>query len=130
MKPVKFVLLGTAVLTFLAIFAFAYLSAGEVKFTLWELRKMDVKHAYIIMFALALPLVFSGLSLKTQKLPRWQAIVSVLGFGISLFIAMAVFTKTHTKFGSDGGFGAKVIVFSLVAGLIASVVGSVKPDRG
>lgn len=134
MKPVKFILLACAALAFLAVFALPYISVGGgIDFTLWKLRNLNPQeslvHPFIIMGAVALPLVFGGLALKSQKLPRWQSIVSLICFAIALFIAFAVFTKTQTKFGEHGGVGAKLMVLALAGGLAASVAGIVKPER-
>jgi hypothetical protein len=129
MKPVKFVFLATAALALLGIFGLAYLNLGEgVKLTLWEMRKLEVPHGYIILGALALPMLFGMLALKNQALPRWQSILSVVAYGIGLFIAMAVFTKTHTSFGTEGAIGAKLMVGALGLGLVAALAGSVKPE--
>jgi O-antigen ligase len=134
MKPVKFVLLACAALTFLVAFALPYIDVGHgIDFTLWKLRNVNPEeslvHPYIILGAMALPLVFAGLALKKQALPRWQSIVSLLCFAIALFIAFAVFTKTQTKFGEHGGIGAKLMVVALLGGLGASIAGTVKPER-
>jgi len=134
MKPVKFILLACAALAALVVFALPYINlGGGLDFTLWKLRNVNPEeslvHPYIILGAVALPMVFGGLALKNQKLPRWQSIVSLICFAIALFIAFAVFTKTQTKFGEHGGIGAKLMMLALVGGLGASVAGTVKPER-
>jgi hypothetical protein len=129
MKPIKFVYLLTAAVTLLGIFGLAYLNLGEgVTLTLWEMRKLEVPHGYIILGALALPTLFGALALKNQRLPRWQSILSLVSYGIGLFIAMVVFTKTHTSFGAEGAIGAKLVVGALGLGAIAALAGTVKPE--
>lgn len=133
MKPVKFILLACAALAFLAVFALPYIDVGPINFTLWKLRNVNPEeslvHPYIILAMTALPLVFGGLALKNQRLPRWQAIVSLLCFAIALFIAFAVFTKTQTEFGEHGALGAKLMVLALAGGAVASIAGTVKPEQ-
>jgi hypothetical protein len=134
MKPVKFILLGCAALAFLLVFALPYIDVGHgIDFTLWKLRNVNPQeslvHPYIILAMSALPLVFGGLALKNQRLPRWQSIVSLVCFAIALFIAFAVFSKTQTKFGEHGAIGAKLMVLALAGGLVASLAGTVKPEQ-
>lgn len=129
MKPVKFVLLACSALAMLLVFALPYISLGEgLDFTLWKLHE-DIAHPYIILGAMALPTAFGALAVKTERLPRWQSILSTVCFAIALFIAFAVFTKTQTKFGDHGGIGAKLMVVALLGGAVASLAGIVKPER-
>jgi hypothetical protein len=130
MKPVKFVLLACAALAALIVFAIPYLDVGE-GYTLWKLKGeiKDFAHPYIILGAVALPLAFAGIALATNRLPRWMSIVSVISFGIALFIAWAVFSKTSTEFGEHGALGAKLMLLALVGGIGAGVAGIVKPER-
>jgi len=134
MKPVKFVLLACSALALIAVFALPYISLGEgIDFTLWKLRNVNpaesLVHPYIILGALVAPIGFGAMALKNQSMPRWQAIISMVCFAIALFIAMAVFTKTQTKFGDHGALGAKLMIAALVGGLGASLAGTVKPER-
>ncbi len=134
MKPVKFVLLACSALALIAVFALPFISLGEgFELSLWKLRNFNpaesLVHPYIILGAMAAPLAFGAIALKNQQLPRWQSIISLVCFGIALFIAMAVFTKTQTKFGDHGGLGAKLMVVALIGGLGASLAGTVKPER-
>jgi hypothetical protein len=134
MKPVKLVVLACAALAFLLVFALPYISLGHgIDFTLWKLRNINpnesLVHPYIILIASAIPMLFAGLSLKNGRLPRWQAIISVLCFAAGAFIAFAVFSKTQTKFGDHSGIGAKLMLLALVGGAGASIAAAVKPDR-
>lgn len=129
MKPIKFVLLACAALAILLVFALPYISIGEgLEFSLWKLRE-DIAHPYIILGAMALPTAFGALAVKTERLPRWQSILSTVCFAIALFIAFAVFSKTQTQFGDHGGLGAKLMVVALLGGGVASIAGVVKPER-
>jgi hypothetical protein len=129
MKPIKFVLLATAALTVLFTFLAAYIKVPEtpITFTLWQLRKLDCPHGTVILGSMVLPIVF-GLVALTGRLKRWQAILSVLSYFSAVSMAFLVFTKTKTHFGSDGAWGAKLIVLALVVGLVASLVGAIKPE--
>lgn len=134
MKPVKFVLLACSALALIAVFALPFLKIGDgFDITLWKLRNFNpaesLVHPYIILGAMVAPVIFGALALKNQALPRWQSIISLVCFGIALFIAMAVFTKTQTKFGDNGALGAKLMVVALIGGLGASLAGTVKPER-
>jgi hypothetical protein len=133
-KQTKFVFLATAVIAILIVFAVNYISAGPIGLTLWQMTKLSdmqghIFHGYIILGAMVLPLLFGGLALKSQRLPRWQAIVSVLAYAIALFLAFAVFRRAGGSFGKDGAIGAKLMVVALGAGLVAALAGAVKPER-
>ena len=134
MKPIKFIVLAAAAIAFFGVFLLPYLSAGPMSFTLWKLRNLNphesLVHPYIIMIMSLPGLVLGGLALRSQKLPRWTTIVTLICFAIATFIALAVFTKTQTKFGENGAIGAKLMVLALVAGAGASLVNIIKPDRG
>jgi hypothetical protein len=134
MKPVKFVLLACSVLALVLIFAAPYINLGEgLKFTLWKLRNINPResliHPYVILVASLVPAVFGGIAVATNKLPRWQSIVSLVFAAIGLFMAWAVFSKTQTHFGPQGGIGAKLMVVSLLGVAGASIAGIVKPER-
>lgn len=133
MKPVKFVLLASSIAVIALTFLATYINLGEgITFTLWNLHKPELGslvHPYVILVAGGVPALFGLLGLTMGKLPRWQSIVSVICYAIALFMAWAVFSKTSTHFGDQGGIGAKLIVAALVAGLGASVAGIVKPER-
>lgn len=134
MKPVKFVVLGTAALTILLTFLAPYISLGEgLSWSLWKLRNVNpaesLVHPYIILGAMVLPLAFGALALQKQALPRWQAIVSALAFIVAVLIAFAVFSKTQTELGEHGGIGAKLMIVTLAAGAVASIAGAIKPER-
>ena len=108
------------------------LKVEGLDFTLWKLGSvpgLDLVHPYIVLGAMAAPVAFVALALKNQSLPRWQSIISLVCFAIALFIALAVFTKTQTKFGDNGAIGAKLMVVALIGGLGASLAGTVKPER-
>jgi hypothetical protein len=133
MKPVKFVLLACSALAILIVFALPYISLGEgLSWSLWKLRDVNPResliHPYVILGAMALPVVFGALALRTQRLPRWQSIVSALAFVVALLIAFAVFSKTQTEFGDHSGIGAKVMMVALLGGALASIAGAVKPE--
>ncbi len=135
MKPVKFIVLAAAAIAFLGVFILPYIKAGgDLSFTLWKLRNLNPReslvHPYIILIMSIVPLILGGLAVAGQKMPRWQTIVTLICFAIGTFIALAVFTKTQTKFGEHGAIGAKLMVLALVAGAGASLVNIVKPDRG
>src|SRR5690349_4824303 len=101
MKPVKFVLLACAALATLVVFALPYLEIGPLSMSLWKMRGSEpegIAHPYIILGTMVAPVVFGVLALVSQRLPRWQSIISVICFVIALFIAFAVFSKTQTKF--------------------------------
>jgi hypothetical protein len=132
MKPVKFVLLASAALASIVVFALPFIDIGPLEMSLWKLRgsgEEGIVHPYIILGAMIAPAVFGGLALASQQLPRWQSIVSVVCFAIALFIAFAVFSKTQTTFGDHGGLGAKLMLVALLGGLGASLAGAVKPER-
>ncbi len=134
MKPIKFIVLAAAAIAFLGVFILPYISVGPLHFTLWKLRNINphesLVHPYIILLMSLPGLIFGGMALSSQKLPRWSTIVTLLCFAIGAFIAMAVFSKTQTKFGENGAIGAKLMVLSLVAGAGASLVNIIKPDTG
>ena len=134
MKPVKFIVLAAAAICLLGVFALPYIKAGDESFTLWKLRGLEGAgvsgHAFIILIASLISAVLGGLAVAGQKMARWQTIITMLAFGFAALIALAVFSKTHTKFGHDGAIGAKLMVLALVAGAGASLVNIVKPDRG
>ena len=125
--PYKLVIVIAAAVTLLSVFALPYLSAEGIKLTLWELRKLDVIHGYIILGAMVPPLVLGGLALK-GRLGRGGAIASLLGFGAAVLISFAVFSKAHASFGSEGGLGAKLMVVAMIAGAVASLMGTIKPE--
>jgi hypothetical protein len=134
MKPVKFILLGCAALATLIVFAVPYLDLGHgIDFTLWKLRDVNPSesliHPYVILIAMIAPVAFGALALRSQRLPRWQSIVSVLCFGIALLIAMTVFSKTETTFGDHGALGAKLMIAALLGGAAAAIAGIVRPER-
>jgi len=135
MKPVKFIVLAAAAIAFLGVFVLPYIKlGGDLSFTLWKLRGLEGSgvggHALIVLIASVVPLVLGGLAVAGQKMPRWQTIVTLICFAIGALIALAVFSKTHTKFGENGAIGAKLMLLALVAGAGASLVNIVKPDRG
>lgn len=134
MKPVKFIVLAAAAIAFLGVFILPYIKAGDLSFTLWKLRNINpaesLVHPYVILVTSVVPLALGAMAVVGQKLPRWQTIITFLCFLIGTFIALAVFSKTQTKFGDDGAIGAKLMVLALVAGAGASLVNIVKPDRG
>lgn len=134
MKPIKFVILASAAIAFLGVFLLPYISVGPLSFTLWKLRNINPReslvHPYAILLMSMPGLVFGGLALRSQKLPRWSSIITLITFAIGTFMAFAVFSKTQMKFGEHGGFGAKLMVLALVAGAVASLINIVKPDDG
>jgi hypothetical protein len=134
MKPVKFVLLACSALALILVFAAPYINVGEgFEFSLWKLRNVNPReslvHPYVILFASLVPAIFGVLAVATNKLPRWQSIISLVLAFIGLFMAWAVFSKTQTKFGEHGAIGAKLIVVSLLGVAGASIAGIVKPER-
>ena len=134
MKPVKFVLLACSVLAILLTFVAPYINVGEgLSFTLWKLRNVNphdhLVHPYVILVAALVPAILAGLALAQKRMPRWQSIVSLIFFAVGLFMAWAVFSKTQTHFGEQGGIGAKLMVAALLGGAAASVAGIVKPER-
>lgn len=135
MKPVKFIVLAAAAIAFLGVFVLPFIKVGgDLSFTLWKLRNINPRealvHPYVILVISLVPLILGGMAVAGQKMPRWQTIVTFLCFLIGTFIALAVFSKTHTKFGDNGAIGAKLMVFALIAGAGASLVNIIKPDRG
>ena len=128
MKSTKLVFVATALLALVSLFALDYLSSHGMGFTLWSMRKLEVPHGYIILGAVALPLGFGGLALATQRLPRWQALLSVVAYLIALAVALLVFKKTQTTFAREGAIGAKLMLLALAAGLVAALAGTVKPQ--
>ncbi len=135
MKPAKIVVLAAAVLTILGVFALPYVSMGPISMTLWKLKGMAGKgesfpHTYIILATMLPAALIGGLAVKSQKFGRGMAIVTTLLFLIGVFIGWAVFSKIGSTFGESSGIGAKLMLFAMVAGLGASIVSIVKPDRG
>ena len=134
MKPVKFIVLAAAAIAFLGVFVLPFLKLESLSFTLWKLRGLEGSgvsgHALIVLGLSLVSLVLGGLAVAGQKMPRWQTIVTLICFAIGALMALAVFSKTHTKFGEHGAIGAKLMVLALIAGAGASLVNIVKPDRG
>jgi cyanate permease len=132
MKPIKFIVLAAAAIAFLGVFALPYIKAGDTSFTLWKLRNINPReslaHPYIILIMSLPALILGGMAVASQKLARWATIVTLVTFAIGAFIGLAVFTKTHTKFGHDGAIGAKLMVLAMIAGAGASLVNIIKPD--
>jgi hypothetical protein len=133
MKPIKFILLASGLSIIALTFLATYINVGEgITFTLWNLHSPELGslvHPYVILVAGGVPALFGAIALGRNSLPRWQSIVSVVCATIGLFMAWAVFSKTQTHFGDNGGVGAKLIVGALLAALAASIAGIVKPER-
>lgn len=134
MKPAKIVVLAAAAIAVLGVFALPYVSLGPVDFTLWKMRNLvpsePLVHPWVILFTMLPAAAVGGLALKSGKFGRGLAVVTTLLFAIALFIGWAVFSKIGSSFGEASGFGAKLMIAAMVAGLVASIATIAKPDRG
>ncbi len=128
MKQIKFVVLAIGILGVIAVFL-PFFDAGGVKASLWELRKLKSGPTYIALLASLAMAATAGFAVSKQRFGRGLAALTAVAGAVMAMITIAQF-EPEAPFGKLAGLGAKILLFGGVAGVLASLVALIKPDRG
>lgn len=138
MKPIKIVLAVAGLLGLVAVFALPYISAEGMSLKFWDFRAMPEglasgllngpKQVYVAIVGFLLVLGAGAAGLAMKRLPRGAAIAGAVG-GL-----LALATEGVRKGLMGGGegmstaIGGKLLFLAAVTGLVAAIVGAVKPE--
>ena len=130
MKPTKIVMAVAAALGILAVFALPYVSEDGFSMKYWDIRKLPVMGAqvYIALFGMAVVLAVSVHAILRKRLARWAGIVGVIGSVIAI-LPSGVRNGMFGEEGMSTAIGGKVLFLAVVVGLIASILGAIKPEN-
>lgn len=130
MKATKIVMAVAAALGILAVFALPYVSVGEFSIKYWDIRKDPNVGAqvYIALFGFAVVLAMGAVSIAKKGLARWSGIVGIVGSLIAI-LPSGVRRGLTGEEGMSTAFGGKLLFLAAVACLIASILGTIKPDK-
>jgi urease gamma subunit len=138
MKPTKIVLAVAGVLGLLAIFALPYISAEGFSMKFWDFRKMPdgiasgllngPKQVYVALAGFLTVAIVGAQAFASKRLARGAAIAGAVG----CLLALATEGVRKGLSGADGmstAIGGKLLFVAAIVGLVASIVGAVKPER-
>lgn len=138
MKPIKIVMAAAGVLGLLAVFVLPYISAEGMSLKFWDFRAMPEglasgllngpKQVYVAIVGFLVVLGAGGFGLMNKRLPRGAAIAGAVG---CLLCLATEGVRKGLMGGGEGmstAIGGKLLFLAAVTGLVASIIGAVKPE--
>ena len=138
MKPIKIVMAVAGLLGLVAIFALPYISAEGMSLKFWDFRTMPEsissgllngpKQVYVAVVGFLVVLGAGSAGLAMKRLPRGAAIAGAIG-GLLCLATEGV--RKGLMGGGEGmstAIGGKLLFLAAVTGLVASIIGAVKPE--
>ncbi len=139
MKPIKIVMAVAGLLGLVAIFALPYISGEGMSLKFWDFRAMPEsissgllngpKQVYVALVGFLVVLGAGSAGLAMKRLPRGAAIAGAIG-------ALLTLATEGVRKGLMGGgegmstaIGGKLLFLAAVTGLVASIIGAVKPEQ-
>ncbi len=129
MKNLKFGVLAFGVLGVLSVFLPLFSMMGK-SVSLWQGRSDEAGAVYMTIAGFAIAAVAGGLAVAKGPLKRWHAILGTVGFVLVLLKLRSGMGIGLGKLFSEGAIGAKLMIISMFAGLIVSIIAAVKPEEG
>jgi hypothetical protein len=139
MKPIKIVVAVAAVLGILATFALPYISVEGLSMKFWDFRAMPEgltsgllngpKQVYVALVGFLLMGAVAVHAIVNGRFARWAGIVGAVG-GLFAFATEGVRKGLSGAEGMSTAIGGKLLFIAAAVGLVASIVGAVKPETG
>lgn len=139
MKPIKIVVAVAAVLGLLATFALPYISVEGLSMKFWDFRSMPSgfadgllngpKQVYVALVGFLMMGAVAVHAIVNGRFARWAGIVGALG-GLFALATEGVRKGLSGAEGMSTAIGGKLLFIAAIVGLVASVVGAVKPETG
>jgi len=130
MKPIKLVTTALG----LALVASIFLPFWRTQST-WDFLSATGWERILLAIACAGALAISGMALLQGRLGRWTALAAALCFADAAVQTLIQFVPImgdrsgpFSNLMSDGAIAAKILFFGGLAGLIAAMVGVIKPE--
>ena len=140
MKPIKIVVAAAAVIGLLATFLLPYISVEGLSMKFWDFRSMPSgfadgllngpKQVYVAIVGFLMMGAVGVHAILNGRFARWAGIVGALG---GLFCLATEGVRKGLAGGGEGmstAIGGKLLFIAAAVGLIASIVGAVKPETG
>ena len=128
MKNTKIVIAALGLLCLVAVFL-PFVTIGPFSASLWAAKSMGKPApTYIALLGSLAMLGLAGLGVSKGALSRGLAIGAAIAGLVVAVIAILQFSA-EAPFMKVGGIGAKILVFGGLAGFVAGIVGTVKPER-
>lgn len=138
MKPIKIVLAAVGVIGLLAVFVLPYISVEGMSLKFWDFRNMPggltqgllngPKQVYVALLGFVLPLAAGGIAIAQKKLGRGLAIMGAVGCLLA-FATEGVRKGLSSTEGVSTAIGGKLLFIAAAVGLVASIIGAVKPEQ-
>lgn len=139
MKPIKIVVAVAAVLGLLATFALPYISVEGLSMKFWDFRSMPSgfatgllngpKQVYVALVGFLMMGAVGVHAIVNGRFARWAGIVGALG-GLFCLATEGVRKGLSGAEGVSTAMGGKLLFIAAIVGLVASVIGAVKPETG
>jgi hypothetical protein len=140
MKPIKIVVAAAAVIGLLATFLLPYISVEGLSMKFWDFRSMPSgfsdgllngpKQVYVALVGFLLMGAVGVHAIVNGRFARWAGIVGAVG---GLFCLATEGVRKGLMGGGEGmstAIGGKLLFVAALVGLVASIVGAVKPETG
>lgn len=137
MKPIKIVVAVAAVLGLLATFALPYISVEGLSMKFWDFRSMPEgltsgllngpKQVYVALVGFLMMGAVAVHAIVNGRFARWAGIVGAFG-GLFAFATEGVRKGLSGAEGMSTAIGGKLLFIAALVGLVASIVGAVKPE--
>jgi hypothetical protein len=138
MKNTKVVLAGAGVLGLLAVFVMPYITVEHMSLKFWDLRLMPERRmasgllegpqqVYVAVLGFTIALIAGAQAIAAKRMMRPVAIAGAVGCLMALATA-GVRQGMSGGGGMDTAIGGKMLFLAAALGLVAAVVGAIKPD--
>lgn len=137
MKPIKIVMAAAGVLGLLAIFVLPYISVEGMSMKFWDFRQMPEgfatgllngpKQVYIALAGFLVVAAAGVSGIAGKRLARGAAIAGAVGCLLA-FATEGVRKGLSSTEGVSTAIGGKLLFIAAVVGLVASIIGAVKPE--
>jgi hypothetical protein len=139
MKPIKIVVAIAAVLGLLATFVLPYISASGMSLKFWDFHSMPSgfatgllngpKQVYVAIVGFLLMGSVAMHAIVNGRFARWAGIVGAVG-GLFALATEGVRKGLTGAEGMSTAIGGKLLFIAAIVGLVASIIGAVKPETG
>ena len=139
MKPIKIVVAVAAVLGLLATFALPYISVEGLSMKFWDFRSMPSgiatgvlngpKQVYVALVGFLMMGAVGVQAIVSGRFARWAGIVGALG-GLFALATEGVRKGLTGAEGMSTAIGGKLLFIAAITGIVASIIGAVKPETG
>lgn len=127
MKNLKFGVLLFGILGVVSVFL-PMISMGEMSASLWDAKSGAPLNVYGTLAGFALAAVMGVLGATKPPFTKMHAILATVGFVLPAVLATDM--KPHKLFdGFSGAIGAKLLVISVLGGLVVSLISVAKSEE-